>query len=291
MRIKNRIMNVSEVIVDKELRSIADENDLRVYAKMRLSDVIDDDDYYLERELFSYYTRSHFDFTVTSPEQKPVMAIEFDGPYHNDPEQIARDAKKDRLCKQAGLPILRINANHVLRKYRGMTLLRWIIEVIKAQEWFYKAQEEGQISSDEPWDPSFIIASEGNPRKYPYWLSAVAHRQIDQFLDGNDHEKMGWYQLFSTEHNHRHHALEYLRVGDHILYVHTSVRNQDVDFNWWDLLREVTHCEMGEQLASFLRGEQQLIPIKDFQLKHDELCERYNINPRFRSGRGFDLAE
>ena len=101
---------------------------------------------------------------------------------------------------------------------------------------------------------------------------------------------MGSFQLLGKEVNHRLHALEYIRVGDHILYVHTSVRNQDVDFNWRDLLREVTHCEMGEQLESFLRGEQRLLPIKDFQLKHDQICERYNMNPSFRNGRGCDLA-
>ena len=102
---------------------------------------------------------------------------------------------------------------------------------------------------------------------------------------------MGWFQLLvGKEVNHRLHALEYIRVDDHILYVHTSVRKQDVNINCYELLREVTHCEMGEQLASFLRGEQQLIPIKDFQLKHDQICERYNMNPSFRNGRGCDLA-
>src|SRR5262245_58215086 len=141
MRIKDRILNTSEEIVLKELSAIVAENRLRVFPKLRLSDVIEKDSY-LDRDHFSYFTRSHFDFLITTSEAKPFMAIEYDGPFHSGAEQAARDEKKHFLCMEAELPILRINANHVLRTYRGMTLLRWIIEVIQLEEWFYEAQEK-----------------------------------------------------------------------------------------------------------------------------------------------------
>jgi len=61
-----------------------------------------DNDTYLDSDHFSYFTRSHFDFLVTTPDAKPFMAIEYDGPFHSNPEQIARDVKKNFLCKEAG---------------------------------------------------------------------------------------------------------------------------------------------------------------------------------------------
>jgi hypothetical protein len=285
MRIKNRVVNVSEEIVLKELSSIAAENGLRVYLKMRLSDVLDDDDY-LDRELFSYYTRSHFDFTVTTPEQKPVMAIEYDGPYHWEPEQIARDQKKHRICKEAGLPILRINANHVMRKYRGMNLLRWIIEVIQLEKSFNEAQNKGEIPFDESFDPLAII-SDGSGRGWPYWLSAEALTQINKFI--RNRSGTAWITLIGSDDDRGLHSLEYLRLDDHVLWVRTSVRNQDADINQFQIIREVTHCEMGEQLASLVHRERTLTPIKEFQVIHDAVCQRYKMRAYGTMGDGLDL--
>jgi hypothetical protein len=287
MRIKNRVLNTSEEIVLKELSSIAAENTLRVFPMMRLSDVIEKEDTYLEHDYFSLYTRSHFDFLITSPEARPFMAVEFDGPFHDNPEQMECDEKKNALCRQAGLPILRINANHVLRKYRGMTLLRWIIEVIQCQQWFNSAQEKGEVPFDEAFDPAAIV-SDGR-KQWPYWLSATALIRIKKFLHENSHGTSASVTLMGEDNDLNLHSLEYIRVGDHILYVRTSVRNQDADIPKFFMIREVTHCEMGEQLESFLLGEHQLISIKDFQPIHDTLCQRYKMWTSEVWGNGLDL--
>jgi hypothetical protein len=241
MRVRNRVLNISEEIVLKELSAISADNSLRIFPKLRLSDVIEKD-IYLEPEYFTYYTSSHFDFLVTDGAAKPFMAIEYDGPYHrNDAEQIVRDVKKNLLCKQAGLPILRVNANHVLRKYREMTLLRWIIEVIKLEEWFNEAQEKGQIPFDEPFDAQ-AIAFDGK-RQWPYWLSARANLQINEFVRDNRQEKRGRAALIGQDDDQNLHSLEYIRSGDQVLYVRTSVRNQGVNINHYDLIDQVTDAK------------------------------------------------
>ena len=287
MRIKDRIINISEEIVLKELSAIVAENRLRVFPKLRLSDVIEKDTY-LDHDHFSYFTRSHFDFLITTPEAKPFMAIEYDGPFHSGVEQVARDAKKHFLCKEAGLPILRINANHVLRKYRGMTLLRWIIEVIQLEESFYEAQEKVEVPFDEPFDPMAIM-SDGSGRNWPYWLSATAMARINKFVLSGQGTR-GWVTLIGKD-DDRIHSLEYIRVGDQILYVRTSVRNQDANIPQFDMIREVTHCEMGEQLTSFLQREQQLISIKNFQSIHDKVCQRFKMHVSASMGTGLDLPK
>jgi hypothetical protein len=286
MRIRNRILNISEEIVLKELSAIAADKQFRMFSKPRLSDVIEKDTY-LDTHHFSYYTRSHFDFVITGHELKPFMAIEYDGPYHDSTEQVARDAIKHFLCKEASLPILRINANHVLRKYRGMTLLRWIIEVIQAQKWFYEAQAKGDVPFDEPFDAAMIIA-DGSGRQWPYWLSASALGRINKFV--RTMEGAGaWITLLGEDETRTLHSLEYIRVDDHILYVRTSVRSQDADIPQYDIIREVTHCEMGEQLTRFLQGEHQLISIKEFQSIHDQVCKQYKMSTCSSMGTGLDL--
>jgi hypothetical protein len=114
MRIVDRFLGVTEEIVLQELFAIVADNGLRVFPKPRMADVIEKDEF-LESRIFSYYTHSHFDFLVASHDLKPVMTIEYDGPYHSRAEQVDRDKIKNLLCRKAGLPIIRINANHVKR--------------------------------------------------------------------------------------------------------------------------------------------------------------------------------
>jgi hypothetical protein len=287
MQIRNRVLNTTEEIVLKELSTIAGAS-RRIFPKMRLSDVIDKRDTYLEPDYFSFYTSSHFDFLIASSEAKPVMAIEYDGPSHNSPKQITRDRKKNSLCKEAGLPILRINANHILRKYRGMTLLRWIIETIELEEAFNLAQEKGNIAYDEIFDPAAII-SDGT-RSWPYWLSATATIRIREFLRKNYVGTRGgtaWDTLIGEDEDTNLHSLEYIRFGDRVLYVRTSVRDQDANLDKHTMIREVTHCEMGEQLKNFLQGDLPTISIKDFEPIYDAVCQRYTMKKCASWSQGF----
>ena len=157
MRIIDPLVNRSKERVLHELQKIASENGLRVYTKLRLSDLIQKGGTQLTNREFDFYTRSHFDFVVPDDEARPLMAIEYDGPLHQlSAEQIVRDEIKNELCRRAGLGLLRINDNYVTKIYRGMTVLRWIIEVIELEKAFNAAQEEGHIPWDEPFDPTVL---------------------------------------------------------------------------------------------------------------------------------------
>jgi Protein of unknown function (DUF2726) len=221
--------------------------------------------------------------------KQTVHAIEYDGPFHSGAEQVARDAKKHFLCKEAGLPILRINANHVLRKYRGVTLLRWIIEVIQLEQWFNEAQGKGEVPFDEPFDP-LAIMSDGSGKQWPYWLSATAMARINKFVRSEQGAR-AWVTLVGEDDDQKLHSLEYIRVGDQVLYVRTSVRNQDANIPKYHMLREVTHCEMGEHLTNFLQREQQLISIKNFQSIHDKVCKQFRMYLSSSMGSGLELPK
>lgn len=98
----------------------------RVYPKVRLADAIgkDDGERLTSRE-FDYFTRAHLDFLVVEKEL-PIFGVEFDGPCHRDVEAVERDVMKNRLCKSADLPLLRITSVEIAERDR-LTLLDYML--------------------------------------------------------------------------------------------------------------------------------------------------------------------
>ncbi len=120
-------MHNRESDVDSILRRQLSKEGFRILPKVRVADVIakDASDKLSQRE-FDYYTRSHFDFLVTR-NNMPVFAVEFDGAHHFvDDRSIENDVIKNRLCKEAGLPLLRITSTEVEENDR-ITLLDYML--------------------------------------------------------------------------------------------------------------------------------------------------------------------
>lgn len=66
----------------------------------------------LDRAEFKYYLMSQVDFCITSTANYlPIMGIEVDSHYHDDPKQQERDRKKDRIFEAGGVPLLRLRAH------------------------------------------------------------------------------------------------------------------------------------------------------------------------------------
>jgi hypothetical protein len=97
MKIVDSLLNRSEEVVFRELQSISQDNNLKVFAKPRLSDVILKGREFLTQREFDFYTRSHCDFVVTDIAYRPLMIIEYDGPLHAHEKQQERDRIKDDL--------------------------------------------------------------------------------------------------------------------------------------------------------------------------------------------------
>jgi len=96
--------------------------------KQRTIDSVIERDRYLSAEEFSLYTRGSFDFVVQhEQEDEPAFALEFDGPRHEDPVQAARDIIKNRLCHEAGIPLIRIGFDE-LHERDEISVLEWLIQ-------------------------------------------------------------------------------------------------------------------------------------------------------------------
>jgi hypothetical protein len=124
---KQRILSWKEPDVDTILQRQLAKEGYRILPKVGLSDALakDRDDYLPQRE-FDYFTRAHLDFLVTR-DNMPVFAVEFDGTYHFiDDRTIENDVIKNRLCKDAGLPLLRVTSSEI-EGYDQITLLDYML--------------------------------------------------------------------------------------------------------------------------------------------------------------------
>jgi very-short-patch-repair endonuclease len=284
MQIVPTLLNKSEGVVFRELQTIADDNALRVFAKTRLSDVIEKGTSRLTQREFDYYTRAHCDFVVVDAALHPVMVVEYDGPTHSDEVQVERDKIKDSLCRSADLGLLRINANHVTRQFRGMSILRWIVEVTEFEKQFYQAQEQGQIPYDEPCDPA-MLAYDGRGRRWPYWLSvndtAAIHRYFKSLPSGTP---TGWFSIIGHDQRENGHRLSYIRVDNRVVWTKTAVRKQGLNFPAYDLLHEIATCELALKLAQFRRDKKASSSIEEFKSVFVAFIRKYDADPSSSMG-------
>lgn len=284
MRVVNSLLNRSEELVFNELQNIASDNDLRVFSKTRLSDVIQKDSTILTQREFDFFTRSHCDFVITDANFKPMMIVEYDGPFHVDEKQKERDKIKNELCKRAEMGILRIHDQHVTKLYRGMSVLRWIVEVFELQKSFYAAQLTGQIPYEEIFDPS-LIERVGENRRFPYWLSAPATQSFHSFFKTLDPTKpKGWNSVLGFDHDGTIYRLSCLYFDDQIIYSKTSVRSQGLDFPYDDLANEIDTCELGIVFKKFQTGEFNSVNIDQFKRNFDYFCSKYDVHPSHSMG-------
>lgn len=57
---------------------------------------------------FDYALKGHIDFTV-AVDFKPVLALELDGKFHQNPKARERDKKKDAVCDALDIPLVRLD--------------------------------------------------------------------------------------------------------------------------------------------------------------------------------------
>lgn len=148
--------------------------------KVRVGDVIvkDPGDRLSQRE-FVYFTRAHFDFLVTK-DNLPVFAVEFDGAHHFvDDRSMGNDVIKNRLCKDADLPLLRITSSEVEENDK-LTLLDYMLMryVAWAKEYPSIIEEISEYASNIPPD--------SDPNDYAVDLDPSFHFNLKHPFPGRD---------------------------------------------------------------------------------------------------------
>ena len=147
-----RFRNSSEYHIQQQIREVIGRYGAELHEKVRIADIVDIDKLD-RRELGTYALQSHFDFVLVDHDQIAVFAIEFDGPGHN----ASYDAKKNSICQQADLPLLRIYGFQEVREINAMTLTRYLVELVFHARFFQQMKAEGQLDPTEPFALSGFI--------------------------------------------------------------------------------------------------------------------------------------
>jgi hypothetical protein len=127
---KRKLLNWSEGHVDRILHRHFRGDAYRIFPSIRLGDaIVKEDGERLSSEDFDFLTRAHLDFLLATapPAAEPLFAVEFDGPHHDGRVQAGRDVRKNRLCRMADLPLLRLRAEDT-QEHERVTLLDYMLE-------------------------------------------------------------------------------------------------------------------------------------------------------------------
>ena len=107
---KNRyFLNDSEKKLFYALKEIAAARRLHVFARVRMEDLLWLPDSFEKYRYRAMVKSRHIDFVLCEYQNiDPVLGIELDGPSHDLPERIERDAFVNDVFADAGLPLLHI---------------------------------------------------------------------------------------------------------------------------------------------------------------------------------------
>jgi len=140
-----KLSNASEMRIYSQITAVADRYGASVYQKVRVADVIDISK--LERPQGTYALQAHFDFVVADDSQRPLFAVEFDGPGHSS----TNDLRKDEICRQAGLALFRVGLQSSRVDAPRLTFVGYLVHLWFLGIAFSEMQQAGKLPPDEPF--------------------------------------------------------------------------------------------------------------------------------------------
>ena len=118
------IKSISASLGEKKLYQLIEKwyfHGWQIQRQVRLADVIDIN--YLKSNPKEFETAKKLSFDIVIVDErndKPIVAYEFDGPFHQKPIQKLLDSLKNRICKDVNFPLIRFN------DYLDIEFLDWI---------------------------------------------------------------------------------------------------------------------------------------------------------------------
>lgn len=257
-----KILNYHEGKTHILLKRVCERYGSLVFAKVRVADVLRIKRTGISDREFRFALISHFDFVVANSAKVPLFAVEFDGPYHRTKYQTQRDRIKDNLCNREKFPLLRINTNYLLDKYRNMDLLTWIIEYWFLSNILYEQQKKGYLPEDEPFDPTNFLTLPEKEGAFPMWLSLEPRTKIKALYKKKIIIDPIPSIIIGSDKNNNYHGISYIRIDDKIgTYVRSGIRSQLFPIPESEILEEILVFELYDNLKSILDKESQGRPL------------------------------
>lgn len=273
-----KLLNLQEEATHEKLERVCSDWGARVFAKPRVADVLPIEGSGISSTAYGYALRAHFDFVVADEETKALFAVEFDGPSHASLEAQKKDTAKDELCAKFGLPILRINSRHLLRRYRQLDLLTWIVEVWFLEREFDRAQERGDIPWDEGFDPIWLSGPLGSKTTFPLWLSLGLKDQFRKLAEAGKIAEPVPTMLVGSDEAGNTRAIASLMIdGTCGVVGRTAARRQQFPFPIDQLVEELAVFELHGNLQQVLVGKALAISADNVDSALRAFAARYKV--------------
>jgi hypothetical protein len=248
------LVNEYEQLTDDRLVTACRADGARVCPKVRVKDALPIDSSGVSNEQYTFAFKSHFDFVVADRESNVLFAVEFDGDSHGTAEAKRRDELKNGLCRRFRLPLLRVKAKYLERKYRQWDLLSYFVDTWFLKRAFEAAYEKGMIPPDEDFDPMSVV-SNGSGTRWPYWLSLPSQCEIKRLHDAGKITHFCPSHVVGTDSKDNYHCLVYIKVSaDSWALVRTGMRSQLFDVCTADVIEQIGVIELRESLDGILAG-------------------------------------
>jgi len=278
-----KIVNRQEEVAYRELQDLAAQYGYDVHVKIRLADVLGIEGSGIEDALYGFALQSHFDFLVCDEGQGPLFAVEFDGPTHREPAQRARDTKKDELCARFDLPLLRINTNHLLKKYNKANLLQWIISAWELQKAFDAAQAQGQIPAEEDFDPIMLWHSGKTLEEiHPHWIALRPRLHIEKLHKQGRLPVGHACSVTFADERENHRGIEWIDVAPgQVVCVESAMREQRFPLYLGDLFRELLTVLLYDRLMDFFETGGGAVAPGTVSARLEEMKQSYRYRGSF----------
>ncbi len=279
------LLDKYEKVTYEHLKPICDHNGATVFAKVRLKDVLPVDGSGISAEDFGFSMKSHFDFVVVDRETRPLFAVEYDGAAHSQPNQAARDVRKNALCERFGLGLLRINSRYMESKFRGLDLLTYFVDVWFMREAFDEAQRNGFVSYDEDFDPWRILSDERSKKRFPYWLSADAQISLMKWHEARKIAEPITSDFVGKDAAGTYRCLSWIAImpGKYAV-IETGMRAQRFPVALADLVSQIATCDLQTRVGLVLAGKAETVGTDVLLAKLADYEKRYQV----RSRAGYD---
>jgi len=261
-----RLLNLPEAVTDQRLREVCNDFDAKVYAKVRVADVLPIESSGIDNGHYRYALQAHFDFVVTDSDDKPLFAVEFDGSSHSSPEVQRRDQIKNSLCDRFALPLLRIKRKYLTKAFSNWDLLRWFCTVFFVKKSWDEDVEEGRIPyEDSIFDPMFVsVRTKSGMRSLELEKNARAEfghlfrsRKIPFHVPN-------WITAKGSDRTLR--AISWIKTSEQQgAFVETAMRHQNLG-SWVQFaIRGIVLSQLQERVSAITSGEDTPLPISSIE--------------------------
>ncbi len=284
-----RLLNLPESMTDQRLREVCNDFDAKVYAKVRVADVLPIENSGIDNDHYRYALQAHFDFVVTDFVDKPLFTVEFDGSSHSTPEARRRDQIKNNLCDRFALPLLRINRKYLTKAFSDWDLLRWFCTVFFVKKSWDEDVENGRIPyEDSIFDPMFVsVKTKSGMRS----LELEKHTRAELgnlFMLG----KIPFYvpNWITAKHSDRTlRAISWIKTSEQQgALVETAMQHQNLG-SWVQFaIRGIVLNNLQEIVSAIIMGKETALPISSIENRVKRFEDMYEPIMSLRSSTNDD---